>query len=279
MALLLAVSFSPAATQGATTHYVSEGESIQDAITGAAPGDTIVIGPGEYSVGQLFVNKALTLQGSGAEDTVLYGSIILTSLPVADGQVPPHEYNTISAITIDNIGQSGAAVRIATGSTTPAQDMDGGPYYLSNVLVTDCIIWSVEGIYLGCVERAEVRTTQLYGFEISKEVPPEGVLDGDVLAECGIHTDMCGTVSISSNCLMGFFGTGIWTENCSAVRIVNNIVFGCDRYGISADGTSVMATNNTLVSNNSAIGVRSVTAAVANNITYPPFVLLQPGQR
>lgn len=78
---LFTLSASPAAAQGAATHYVNEGQSIQDAIDNAAPGDTIVIGAGEYFVGELYMYKSLTLQGSGTENTILYGSIHLYPPP------------------------------------------------------------------------------------------------------------------------------------------------------------------------------------------------------
>jgi parallel beta-helix repeat protein len=170
-----------------------------------------------------------------------------------------------------------AITNMILGSGTESE-LDQGGYYLSNVSVANCLIRSFEGIYLMGVEDVEVRNSEFYGFPI-RESPVDGVPDGDLLARCGIHADMCGTVSISSNCLMGFYGSGIRTESCSAVRVVNNIVLGCDMYGISADGTSVMVTNNTLVSNESAIGVKSVTAAVANNLAYlkPLFTPEQDG--
>ncbi len=62
LAILLA--FTPAA-MAATTWTVENGESIQDAIDSASPGDTILVEPGTYKEEPLTVNKSLTIEGTG----------------------------------------------------------------------------------------------------------------------------------------------------------------------------------------------------------------------
>lgn len=57
---------------GPNIHYVSEGQSIQNAIDTAQPCDTIIIGPGTYNEA-IILYKKITLQGSGAESTVING--------------------------------------------------------------------------------------------------------------------------------------------------------------------------------------------------------------
>jgi len=61
LAILLA--FTPAA-MAATTWTVENGESIQDAIDSASPGDTILVEPGTYEE-FIEVNKGLTIEGTG----------------------------------------------------------------------------------------------------------------------------------------------------------------------------------------------------------------------
>jgi hypothetical protein len=56
--------------------YVEEGDSIQDAVDAATPGDTILVGPGEYE-GEIFIAKQLTLIGDGAKITSGFAGFIL----------------------------------------------------------------------------------------------------------------------------------------------------------------------------------------------------------
>ena len=57
--------------QAATTWYVNPGESIQAAINGASPGDTIIVRDGTY-IENVDVNKSLTIQSeNGAELTIV----------------------------------------------------------------------------------------------------------------------------------------------------------------------------------------------------------------
>ncbi|MFN0095762.1 MAG: nitrous oxide reductase family maturation protein NosD [Dehalococcoidia bacterium] len=74
LAVLAGLALAPATSGNAATHTVSPGQSIQDAIDGAADGDTILIQPGTY-----------------AEDLVINGRTGLTIKGTAEGVViaPP----------------------------------------------------------------------------------------------------------------------------------------------------------------------------------------------
>jgi hypothetical protein len=270
--LMIAVSFPVAtATEGAT-HHVYEGESIQDAIDNANPGDTIVIGPGEYVTGELLVDKPLILQGSGADKTILYGSIALFQLPLADGQDLVERYCFIADMTIDNIKRFDGytfspAITTSRPPSSPEGELDGRGYYMTDILVTNCIIKSQTGIYLNGVASVEVTNSQLYGFWPYDGPDDVSGLDGeDAGGDTGIYVIECGSVTISATSFMGFFNDAINTEECGAVCITNNIIVGCDSIGIDAEAVSAIISNNTLAENRSAMFVSATTAAVANNI-------------
>ncbi|MER8041701.1 right-handed parallel beta-helix repeat-containing protein [Streptomyces sp. NPDC094032] len=54
-----------------TVHRVKPGESIQQAVDAARPGDTILLSPGTYRESVLITTSDLTLRGSGVSPTVL----------------------------------------------------------------------------------------------------------------------------------------------------------------------------------------------------------------
>lgn len=59
-----------APSHGAATHAVHPGESIQEAVDAAKPGETIVIAPGTYRESVLVTKPGLTLRGSGAATVI-----------------------------------------------------------------------------------------------------------------------------------------------------------------------------------------------------------------
>jgi nitrous oxidase accessory protein NosD len=64
------VAAAPAASAQDDTHLVRPGESIQQAVDAAEPGDTVVLAPGTYRESVRITTSDLTLRGSGP-DTVL----------------------------------------------------------------------------------------------------------------------------------------------------------------------------------------------------------------
>lgn len=101
--------------------------SIQAAITAAIPGNVITVGPGSY-VEDLVVNKALTIDGSGAS-TILYPaeSGPLCTVP-SYASICPGGTNMVliqaSNVTIENMRLEGNNPNLTSGVTVGGADID-----------------------------------------------------------------------------------------------------------------------------------------------------------
>ena len=73
-AVVMVIAMLPAAALAGNEVSVTDTSSLTEALGAANDGDTINLAAGTYNVGNLQVNKAVNLNGSGA-DTVLVGSI------------------------------------------------------------------------------------------------------------------------------------------------------------------------------------------------------------
>ena len=69
--VLVFTGIGRAAPDPACTVQVAAGQSIQDAIDGAATGATVCVGPGNYRENLLINKNGITLKGAGPENTVL----------------------------------------------------------------------------------------------------------------------------------------------------------------------------------------------------------------
>ena len=71
LVVLVFTGIARGAPDPACTVHVVAGQSIQDAIDGAATGATVCVGPGTYSENLLINKDGITLKGAGPEKTVL----------------------------------------------------------------------------------------------------------------------------------------------------------------------------------------------------------------
>ncbi|MCX5401702.1 nitrous oxide reductase family maturation protein NosD [Streptomyces sp. NBC_00102] len=69
-ATVLGLSAGPTAASGHHEHVVRPGESIQEAVDAAHPGDTVVVLPGTYRESVLITTSGLTLRGTGERTVV-----------------------------------------------------------------------------------------------------------------------------------------------------------------------------------------------------------------
>ncbi|MEV6651952.1 right-handed parallel beta-helix repeat-containing protein [Streptomyces sp. NPDC051219] len=75
IAVVAATGLGAAAPSAADSrHVVRPGESIQEAVNAAKPGDTIVISPGTYRESVLITKPNLTLRGAGARTVIVPGA-------------------------------------------------------------------------------------------------------------------------------------------------------------------------------------------------------------
>lgn len=84
LALSMVLTITPAAFAveniEENTIAISDSDSLISAIQGAADGECIDVPAGTYDIGSLTVNKAVSLQGKGAGETILTGSITYKNL-------------------------------------------------------------------------------------------------------------------------------------------------------------------------------------------------------
>lgn len=101
--------------------------SIQDAVDAASPGDTVAIAAGTYT-GSVLVQKAITLQGSGADSTILDGTGADHALTIQGVTGPA----TITGLTVENANLAGLLVRDSSqltlsNNTVRGNDKNVGP--------------------------------------------------------------------------------------------------------------------------------------------------------
>ncbi|MEM2912441.1 MAG: NosD domain-containing protein [Candidatus Bathyarchaeia archaeon] len=122
----------------ATTHTVNPGESIQDAINAASPGDTIYVRAGVYR--EYFrITKSLTLLGEDPKTTIIDGK----------------QFAWIVLISADNVTFSGFTVQNGTPSMYTGQGISLSSR--NNVTVSNNIIKDVaNGIYFSACNNSKI---------------------------------------------------------------------------------------------------------------------------
>jgi len=184
--------------------------TLASALAAAAPGDTIVLGPGEYREGPLTISRPVTLLGDGSP--VLHGGPFQVLTVLADDV-------TIRGLEIRDILPSASEDRAAIKVMNAARCRIEGNRFTATFF----------GVYLskvrGCVVRDNVA---------------RGAGHSESLSGNAIHSWSSQGLEITGNDLQGH-RDGIYLEFTSQSRVVNNLSTRNLRYGIHfmfSDGNS-----------------------------------------
>ena len=200
MALLLVSNTTWASSP--TKHFVSEGESISDAIEEAAKGDTLVIRAGYYQEYEIIIQKPLTLIGEGR--------------PVIDGG----DGGDIFLIAADSVRIEGFELK-NTGFSSQNDNAAIKVFDSRYLTVVDNrIINTFFGIHLSNSQHITIRNNFLEAFEKRSHRTGNG-----------IHLWQCDTALIESNHVIGH-RDGIYLEFAVMVETNRNIVENNNRYGL-----------------------------------------------
>jgi nitrous oxidase accessory protein NosD len=123
LALALAAGFPALAAESGKTWTVSPGQSIQEAVDQAAPGDTVQVLPGEYAQSVEIKKDGITLKGLEYENerTTLKAKDAEENEPLPCGIRVSGNDTTVSGLIID--GFSDAGIDISQGERIAVRDV------------------------------------------------------------------------------------------------------------------------------------------------------------
>lgn len=204
--------------------------SIQAALNAASDGDIIIIGPGVYTQGIIGTGKRLTLQGAGANSTIINGTSTFNTVTILSSGVV-----TITDVTIQN-------GRNAFGGGI----MNEGYLVLVNAVVRDNVatqhgggIWSNGGSTLIIKNSTiEDNVSSFFG--------------GGIIS---YGTAIINNSTIKNNRSNALTGGGIMASGSTPFILSNSTISGNKGVvggGIRVDNNSTILLSNTTISNNTA---------------------------
>ena len=289
----------PAVAEAATIRVPADAATIQQAIDGAAAGDTVLVSPGTYVENITFRGKAITVaseQGPGV--TIIDGNRAGSVVTFASGE---NRNAVLEGFTVRNGANnfSGGGVLIQNSAPSIIGNWivgngacsGAGIYsYFSSPLIKGntisrnyvyaCSGASGLGVYIGGDSAAELIENVI--------TENSGVANGGGVTLFAAGRAVLRSNVISRNITSGFSpctsGGGIWMVNYSQATIVNNLVVGnaagCGG-GFYWGGSSGVTTfvNNTFADNDGAEGSAIAVSGVdARHVIYNNVIVGKGGQ-
>ncbi len=238
---LAAPSFLSAAP---ATHYVASGESIQDAINAAEPGDTVEVAAGTYNE-NVIIDKELTLRSSdGADVTTIDGGSGSSQIAILVTGSPSEMTN------VTNVSVEGFTVK--TGESY-ASDERGIVLYYAN----DCLIrnnramnnWrgiSLEGNTWENTISNNYMTGNMMGVSLQYTSGDAVRYNTVVEGQWGIYLNSASGTACHGNTIeTDAIGTFIMSGSTNQIH--RNIITGASQWGIAVGGGgSHYITGNTI---------------------------------
>jgi hypothetical protein len=235
--VLCIVAFAAACQTHAATVNVASGNSIQTAINGANPGDTINVAAGTFTE-QLVISKNLVLIGAGTSSTFVQAPGALA----VDATVPPGAGG--QATTVVKI-DSGAVVSI-TGFTIegPGTTACGSIGY---------------GVFVGGGATLTFNNDRIANI---RDNPPGGCQNGVGIRVGAQSTGQVGTLNMSNSTVVNFQKAGIVVDNVgSSGTLSGNTVTGLGPLGIASNGIQISRGATATVTNNTITNLQCNLAA------------------
>ncbi len=199
-----------ATTAAAHVHRVHPGQSIQDAIDGASPGDTILVEPGTYQ----------------EDGTSTYGLHITTDNLRLIGKVIPGQ------------GDAGKVRLLHSGSQeTGIFAAPPGCGYKDSACAGELQGFYVRGFTVEGFPQNGIQTRWVNGFKFIRNESVENLNNG-------IYPTLSANGLVQNNVSYGSLDTAMWIAGSENVRVIGNEVYG------SPIGLEITVANNVWVTHN-----------------------------
>jgi parallel beta-helix repeat protein len=232
-----------------TIRHVYDGDSIQDAIDNADPGEVIIVHKGTY-IESVYVYKTLTIQAALGEDR-----------PVVDG----HDREAFS-ITAERAVVEGFEARSAGFRVIVVK-------LVNNVTISNNVVTGGGdiGIVLSRASECEVTGNEVYGFNdtgIDVERSTDNLIKGNKVSGCSAGITVSGANQIIDNEVSNLGNIGIGIEGASGCLIKGNNVADSGTDGISLkNGADYNQIINNVVKNSVNMGISLCSGSSHNLIT------------